>query len=219
MLTGYEQNKVKILKKIINNGDIVVDVGAHIGFYTMLFAKIVGEEGKVFAFEPDRNNFKILEKNKKINKYNNIIIEPKAVADKKCLKRLYPYKESRYHRLYGDNNQFFIDVECLSLDNYFIDYKEGINVVKINVVGSEGDVIKGMIDILKNNNDIKLVIQFSPKRIREYSGEPLEALSILKDLSFKVWLINNKLELVNDLKDLIKDDTTKELFCSRNFHE
>ena len=61
-LTGYERDKVKLIKKITKKGDVILDVGAHIGYYTMLFAKIIGSEGKIFAFEPDKANFKILEK-------------------------------------------------------------------------------------------------------------------------------------------------------------
>ena len=67
-----------LVKRIVRNGDIVVDIGAHIGYYTLIFARLVGPKGKVFAFEPEPNNFNLLIKNIKINGYKNIIPVQKA---------------------------------------------------------------------------------------------------------------------------------------------
>ena len=59
----YGESDTKIVKKLIKNGDVVLDIGANIGYYTLIFAKLVGNSGKVFAFEPEPENFKILQKN------------------------------------------------------------------------------------------------------------------------------------------------------------
>ena len=69
----YEESEAKIMEEKIKVGSIVVDVGANIGLHTLNMARIVGNTGQVFAFEPDPSNFKILRKNVKINnlsKYN-----------------------------------------------------------------------------------------------------------------------------------------------------
>ena len=62
-----------MFKNIIKPGMRVLDLGANIGFYTVLFSKLVGENGKVFAFEPDPKNFKYLEGN--IKTLHNVIVE------------------------------------------------------------------------------------------------------------------------------------------------
>ncbi len=71
----YEENETNFFKNSINKGDIVIDIGANIGYYTLLFARLVGNTGKVYAFEPDPRNCLLLEKNIQINNHKNIILE------------------------------------------------------------------------------------------------------------------------------------------------
>ncbi len=92
---NHEAWETEVLKKIVKKGDIIVDIGAHIGYYSLLFAKIVGNKGKVYAFEPDKNNFKLLMKNIKTNGYNNIIPVEKALSNKNQKIRLYISDENR----------------------------------------------------------------------------------------------------------------------------
>ena len=69
------------VKNAVFSGQTIIDVGASIGIYTIFFAKMVGEKGKVYAFEPEPNNFELLKKNIAINGFKNVILENKAVSD------------------------------------------------------------------------------------------------------------------------------------------
>jgi len=215
LITGYDVEKREMLKKIVKEGDVIVDLGAHIGYFTTLFAKLVGKTGKVYAFEPEESNFKLLEKNKKINGYDNIILEKKAVSSETGKTKIYSWQGSRYYRTYGEKSNIVCEVEKVKLDDYFKHYNGKINIIKINVVGSEGAAIQGMTELLKNNPNIKLFIEYSPKRIKEMGGDPIDCLNILDRLGFKIWLIKEKLEPVNKIKTLVEDDATKELFCKK----
>jgi len=73
----HEKNETNLVKSKIKEGEIVVDIGANIGYYTLIFAKLVGTSGKVFAFEPEPHNFHLLQKNLKANSYQNVTIEKK----------------------------------------------------------------------------------------------------------------------------------------------
>ncbi len=73
----YGELDTQIIREQIKEGDIVIDVGANIGYYTLIFAQLVGKTGKVFAFEPEPKNFEILKKNIEINNYGNVTVEKK----------------------------------------------------------------------------------------------------------------------------------------------
>ena len=78
--TGFhEYNITKIVLNILKEGDLCMDVGAHCGYYTILFSKIVKEKGLVISFEPDKNNLSFLFRNIKYNRCNNVRIYPYAV--------------------------------------------------------------------------------------------------------------------------------------------
>ena len=81
-IQGHDELGTKIVENIIKNGNIVIDVGAHMGYYSLLFAKLVGKNGKIFAFEPDPKNFSRVQKNVKLNNYMNIVLTQKAVSDR-----------------------------------------------------------------------------------------------------------------------------------------
>jgi len=58
----FEKFETELVKQEIHDGDTVLDIGANIGYFSLIFSKIVGNNGRVYAFEPDPNNFKILKK-------------------------------------------------------------------------------------------------------------------------------------------------------------
>ena len=78
----YEPETVHEFLNVLQQGDVVVDVGAHIGFYSLLAADKVGEKGHVYAFEPAPATFEILNANISINAFDNITAVKKAVTDK-----------------------------------------------------------------------------------------------------------------------------------------
>jgi len=82
LVEGYEKNETKLFKKYIKENMGVIDIGANIGYYSLLAAKLVGKNGKVYAFEPETANYKMLLKNIEINGYKNIVSEQKAYPTK-----------------------------------------------------------------------------------------------------------------------------------------
>ena len=84
----YNEFDTQTVKNQVKEGDIVLDVGAHIGYYTLMLAKSVGTKGKVFSFEPEPHNVEVLKKNISINyntRHNNgsgifIIIDEQGIS-------------------------------------------------------------------------------------------------------------------------------------------
>jgi tRNA G37 N-methylase Trm5 len=101
----YEEYETDLIKKEIDRGDVVLDLGANIGYYTLLFAKKVGDEGRVYAFEPDPTNFSLLKKNVEINGYRNVVLIQKAVSNKNGKLKLYLNEDNKGdHRFYNSHD-------------------------------------------------------------------------------------------------------------------
>ena len=78
----HEEIATKVLRQELKKGMVAVDIGANLGYYTLLEASIVGDEGQVYAFEPVPKNFDILTKNIIVNRYKNVKAYCKAVSSK-----------------------------------------------------------------------------------------------------------------------------------------
>jgi len=224
----YEKSEAKVMEEKIKGGNIVVDVGANIGLHTLNMAKIVGNTGQVFAFEPDPSNFEILRKNVKINNYQNIILEQKACADKYGRTTLYQSDHPGMHRVFPQTKQAKgqVQVELTSLDKYFIDSNlaDKINFIKIDVEGLEFSVLKGMKNILKNNKKIKILFEFMPKNTMEAGFTPIELLNYLTSYDFKLFCIDEstkKLLHVSNNEEVLKlcsstnNTIGRNLFCEK----
>ena len=218
----YEKLEAKVMEEKIKGGNIVVDVGANIGLHTLNMARIVGNTGQVFAFEPDPSNFKILGKNVKVNNYKNIILEQKAVGDKHGRATLYHADNPGMHRIFPQTKaKGQVQVELTSLDKYFIDSNlvDKINFIKIDIEGLEFSVLKGMENILKNNKKIKILFEFMPKNIMEADFIPIELLNYLTLHDFKLYCIDEiteKLIHVSNNEEILKLCSTTNNTISRN---
>lgn len=157
-----EKYETELFKSVVKKGDIVVDIGANIGYYTLIAAKLVGEEGKVYAFEPEPYNFGLLLRNIETNGYKNIIPVQKGISNKRGMSKLFLSPENLgAHTLYNlDQERKFVEVETITIDEYF-ESEEKIDVVKIDVEGAEEIVLDGMQKIIKKNN-LKIFIE--PKK-------------------------------------------------------
>src|SRR5215216_176024 len=99
IMTGHE---VDIIKRFTpKEGDIVIDIGAHIGCYTIISSKRVGTEGKVVAIEADPDNFEMLNRNIKLNQLTNVIPVNYAVYSKETKIKLYLPEKELGHTLYN----------------------------------------------------------------------------------------------------------------------
>lgn len=178
---GWEDETTRLFKSVAKKGDVVVDLGANIGYYTLLAARIIGSNGRVYAFEPDPSNYKLLTYNIKLNNFLNVIAEEKAVSDKTGTLNLYRNAQDMgAHTIYeADEYKNIITVESVTMDGYFKGRECPINIVKMDVEGAELAVLKGMDNILKGNRDLKIFAEFHPLWIRRAGIEPEEFASLL----------------------------------------
>lgn len=139
-LGSYELSGQKVFMENLKKGDIVFDIGANVGFYSLLAADIVGSEGKVFAFEPLEENFSCLKKHIEINNYKNIFALKVAVSDQSGAAFLKKEKNASMAHLSDEG----INIETISLDDWIQNKKLPIpDFLKIDVEGAELKVLKG----------------------------------------------------------------------------
>jgi len=217
---GKENLTTQIFKRVVRDGHTVVDIGANIGYFTLLAARLVGKKGKVYAFEPEPRNYSILLKNIALNGYENVAPMPKAVSNAAGIARLYlSSKDIGAHtiRQYHDKRQFdekesgeFVEVESVTLDELFDDKKQPIDVIKMDIEGAEMAAISGMDRVIRENKNLKMFIEFYPSAIREMGYSPEKLVDkLLNGYGFSIIAIDelrmpsNQCLKINDVDELI----------------
>jgi FkbM family methyltransferase len=190
----YDKFEIECLKQIIKKGDIVVDLGANIGYYTLILAQLVGELGHVYAFEPEPSNFELLSKNVKENNHNHVTLVQKAVSDKNSKINLYVSKRNfASHRIFdGEDKRESIEIDVITLDEYFKNFEKPIKFIKIDVEGAEGATLLGASKIIKNSKNLVIMMEYFPKWIKKFGDVPEEILKSLVEKKFKLFNINKK---------------------------
>jgi FkbM family methyltransferase len=188
-----ERLMTEIFTKLVMEGMTVVDVGAHAGYYTLIAARAVGNKGKVFAFEPESSNYQLMLKNIKLNNHRNVTPVQKAVSDVTGPIKLFLAEDASGHSTIGDNtNQNAIPVESTTLDDYFADRIQQINVIKIDVEGAENAVLQGMRRVINSNPELTIFTEFCPDALKRAGCLPEKYFQKLADYGFVIYLIDEK---------------------------
>lgn len=189
----YEPLETELAKKEIKKGDVVLDIGANIGYYTLIFAKLVGEDGEVFAFEPNPTNFALLTKNVEMNGYKNVTLVQKAVSNKTGKLKLYLSEDMGDHRIYDSHDgRKYIEIDAIRLDDYLGGNNLKIDFIKMDIQGAEGGAIQGMLNLLKKNKTVKIVTEFWPIGLKRFGIDSNEYLKLLIEIGFKLYEVNEQ---------------------------
>lgn len=152
----YCDSEVSILSKLIKKNDVVLDIGSNIGLMTIPFSKMVGQNGKVMAYEPQSEIFKILCGNAAINNLHNVDAFNLCVGDSN--EPLYlPKIDYNQQNNFGGINLIKngeTEVKQIKLDDNHFDK---LNLIKIDVEGMEINVLKGAKKTLKEHRPILYV--------------------------------------------------------------
>lgn len=220
LLDGYwEMWITKFYEKILNEGMTVVEVGCNIGYYTLLEAAKIGASGKLYAFEANPDVFNTLFRNIEINGFlDRVTPVNKAVIDKSRKLKFHKLKhhhgsssimeDKAYLELYVDEVDR-IEVDAISLDEYFADKDTKIDIIKMDAEGSEGLIFKGMRKLLQKSPDIKIICEFVPGVISTTGIDPRQFLEELKGYGFRLRIINTD----SKLEDISVDQLLKASYC------
>ena len=161
----YEPHTTQLLEEHVKPGNNCLDVGASIGYMSMIMARQTGPTGKVYAIEPTLNQVDYLKKNVHINGYDDIItVVSNAAWDKEETININGNSTGR------DN------VKGIPLDSII---SEEIDFIKIDVDGSEPKALKGLEETIKRSTNLKMVIEYYPKYITRLGLNPQDVLDFL----------------------------------------
>ncbi|MSO55894.1 MAG: FkbM family methyltransferase [Acidobacteria bacterium] len=176
----------RFFEKAVTPGQTVVDVGANQCVFTLLFSRLVGPDGRVFALEPAPALFGALDKNCRINAANNVTRLPIAAGETRSQGVLHC---SRFNG--GDNRLTdslkgpTVPVEIVPLDEFLP--PDQVSLVKIDVQGYELNVVKGMQAIMDRSPAIKVFFEYWPSGLGYAGCTPGELLDFFIDRRFSLF--------------------------------
>jgi FkbM family methyltransferase len=194
--------EISLLKEHIENGAVVLDIGANIGFYASILADLVGEKGRVHCFEPDRTNFRYLQQS--VGRDQRIQLYNAAVGANTTSLKIYLSDTLNVdHRTYEPEHYERIEeISCLSIDEVFKGQK--VDFIKMDIQGYEHEALKGMVQTLENNPRLKIISEFWPYGLNKAGSSAVAYFDKLSLLGFKCALIEN-----NVTKQLVRSTVEK----------
>jgi FkbM family methyltransferase len=189
---GYEQHELAFATSVLRPGDVAVDVGAHIGFFTIELAQAVGADGHVYAFEPLPSNAALLAQSIRENDYQSrVTLECAAVSDRSGTGTL------RYAaQTLNTGGAFLSDasveglgalssstVRTVRLDDY--DLRRPVRLLKMDVEGAEPSVVAGARDLIARDRPV-IVSEVHPEQLARVSScAPAEFLQQVSALGLQ----------------------------------
>jgi FkbM family methyltransferase len=210
----------------------VVDLGAHIGYYSVLAAMEVGPSGHVYAFEPDPFTLPLLRRNVQACGYEGVVtVVPKAVSNTAGKTELFLGRGSGITSIYRARDsrrgpvvveRGTATVETISLNAYFAELGwPPVDLVKMDIEGAERVALEGMLELARRNPRLRLIVEFCPQHIKDAGATPEELFKSLRRVGFaRIWVASDRLKPVHvpqDLPWLIKlgDESTVNLLCEK----
>lgn len=188
---GYEQFESSVILKLVGPADTVIDLGANIGYYTILFCD-AAKNGHVYAFEPSPKTFGYLRKSILANGFKNVTLHEMAVGDRDGEAEIFinGYNKGD-NRLYQSFETKGVPIRISTLDSV-IPAGTKVDLIKMDIQGFEEHALRGMQRVLRENPQIYIVAECYPKGLRRAGGSVESFFNILEDAGFSWCMIDDK---------------------------
>ncbi len=191
MLSGsYERGTSRLLRRITKEGMVVVDAGAHIGYFTRLMATRVGSKGRVYAFEPDTENLALLRKN--TARFSTVETIPEALTSKEGpISFFHVVGSTGCHTTVGADNATHTTVRGTTLDIF--KRKHGIrriHLIKMDIEGGEWSALEGMQETLRTDSP-SIVCEYNPSALSRSGKTPEAFLDIFDRYGYQLHVITD----------------------------
>jgi FkbM family methyltransferase len=192
----YEPTATRAFKALIGPGSLIADIGAHIGYYTLLGAKLTGKRGAVLASEPNLLTRSLLELNVALNGFSNISIISKACSDHLGQGTLYTHQHACGSGSLESTILHYAElpqeVALTTLDTEWRQrWDTGPTFVKVDVQGHEARVLDGASSLLEEYRPA-LMFEFNPRQLMLSGSPPRSVLVALTTLGYKLLLVDEE---------------------------
>jgi FkbM family methyltransferase len=200
----------------------IFDIGSHIGEYTLLAAKLVGLSGQIHSFEPQAHLFPILSKSVEMNGFTQVVLNCAAVSDHVGEIEFQVLDEasmSSIRKPIGTEKSVkIVSVSCTSLNEYWLNQQQKIDLIKVDVEGAEKFVFQGATKLLNlpPQQAPIWIFEYAPNSYAEFDYQPDEILQLLKQYDYEVYQYSGtgQLNLFNanaKLPDIVNLIATKNM--------
>ncbi len=190
----YDLPIVRLIQELLKPGMTFIDVGAHVGQYSLLASGLVGMEGAVHSFEPEPDTFALLAHNVHRNGLRNVHTVRCALAKTSQDVALYvarPDNIGQTSLRQPDNfSGVKVNVQCRTLDDYVEEHGiDAINLIKIDVEGAELDVLLGARHVLSRNPKPHIIIEFWEEFLQAYGSSCAQVAEFLQGSGYSLFWI------------------------------
>ncbi len=214
VMGAFEPAETELIMRRVRPGATVLDIGAHIGYFTLLLARCVGPGGHVYAFEPEPRNYKLLVRNVGENGYGNVTCVQAAADTSNGSITLYLANDNAVdHRIApGEDERDTINVRALRVDDYLSNVAQ-VDFIKIDVKGAELNVLYGMDNLLARSPRAEMLIEYWPFGLRRAKVEPRDVLRFLDERDFVLHLTREATKpiTIGELIDRVNPDEDRSL--------
>ena len=203
LLDGWwEPDYMAAFNRLLRPGQCVLDIGANHGIYALVAAQRVGPHGRIVAFEPNAQLCDLLRASVSVNGLANIVeVVQCAVGDTDGEATL------EFDEHWAAHGQIRPHIEapatvrgmaarservrCIALDSFFADVARPVDLVKMDVEGSEGLVLDGMKRLIERSPHLRIMMEFCPSMLAEYPRDADFVIEFLEGRKFMPWAIES----------------------------
>jgi FkbM family methyltransferase len=191
----WEPYETALVLASLAPGNVFLDVGANIGYYPIVAAQLVGDEGAVLAFEPDAANFRLLQENLQLNNCEHIVSAFEAgLAETDGSGQLYLSEDNagdhqifaagagrRSHAIHLHNGSEFLRTRLQRLD-----------LLKVDVQGAEYAVMAGLLPLLRTLQRVpRIILELTPLSLRQAGASGRQLIELLATLAQPLWIVDH----------------------------
>jgi FkbM family methyltransferase len=190
----YEPEIIRIFEKFLRPGMVLFDVGGHVGQYSLVGSRLVGDTGSVHSFEPDPRTFAWLKSNVEANRLTNVHVNQMALAGETGEKQFFfaTPKDIGSNSLSKPSNFSgrTAIVRCMTIDDYMKEHGlTRVDMMKIDVEGAESFVLAGASSILNMAEKPLIVIEFEEARQKAFGNSCEKLATLLRARGYDLYRI------------------------------